>query len=85
VRPTSPGGAVTAATSWNGLLRLGVSHFNVSGNAVGKVEYYRAKALECDVLADKATDAEARRLLREAAEDWRILAAQVEQLRLQAS
>jgi hypothetical protein len=52
---------------------------------VGKVEYYRAKALDCDVLADKATDAEARRLLREAAEDWRILAAQVEQLRLQAS
>jgi hypothetical protein len=48
---------------------------------VGKVEYYRAKALECDELADKATDAEARRLLREAAEDWRILAAQVEQLR----
>jgi hypothetical protein len=42
---------------------------------VTKLEYFRAKAVECDKLADKATDPEGKRMLREAAEDWRWLAA----------
>jgi hypothetical protein len=51
---------------------------------VSQVEYFRAKAAECDKQAAEAKDAEAKdaeakRLLREAAEDWRILVAQVEQ------
>jgi hypothetical protein len=46
----------------------------VPGNAVTKAEYFQAKAVECDKLADKAIDPEGKRMLLEAAEDWRWLA-----------
>jgi hypothetical protein len=39
---------------------------------------FRAKAEECERKAEEATDVEAKRLLLEAAEHWRILAAQAE-------
>ena len=48
---------------------------------MSKAEYFRARAAECDELAEKATDPKAKRMLREAAEHWRFLAAQAEQLR----
>jgi hypothetical protein len=51
--------------------------------AVSQVDYFRAKAIECEKLADKAADPEAERMLREAAEDWRMLVAQVEQRNLE--
>jgi hypothetical protein len=35
---------------------------------------FRAKADECEEKAEQATDAEAKRVFRQAAEDWRILA-----------
>ena len=41
---------------------------------------FRAKAAECEEKADQAKDAEAKRLLREAAENWRSLATQAERL-----
>jgi hypothetical protein len=47
---------------------------------VSKAEEFRAKAIECDKLADKAMDAEAKQMLREAAEEWRWLAALEERL-----
>jgi hypothetical protein len=37
---------------------------------VSKAEYFRDKAVECDKLADEAKDVEAKRLLREAGENW---------------
>ena len=49
---------------------------------MSKAEYFRDKAVECDKLADEAKDVEAKRLLREAAENWRSMAAQAERLRL---
>jgi hypothetical protein len=48
--------------------------------AVSKVPYFRTKAAECDKLADKASDPEAKRNLREAAENWRIMAYQADRL-----
>jgi len=39
---------------------------------------FRAKADECERNAQEATDVEAKRLLLEAAENWRTLAAQAE-------
>jgi hypothetical protein len=39
---------------------------------------FRAKADECERKAEEATDVEAKRLLLEAAEHWRILAAQAD-------
>ena len=47
---------------------------------MSKAEYFRDKAVECDKLADEAKDVEAKRLLREAAENWRYMAAQAERL-----
>jgi hypothetical protein len=41
-------------------------------------EEYRAQGAECDRLADEAQDSEAKRMLRETADNWRSLAAQVE-------
>jgi hypothetical protein len=41
----------------------------------------RARADECDQKAKEAKDAEAKRLLMDAAQEWRSLAAQVERLR----
>ena len=46
---------------------------------VRKADEYRAKAVECDKLADKATDEEAKRQFREAAKNWRSVAQQAEQ------
>jgi len=45
-------------------------------------EQFRAKADECESKAQEVRDAEAKRLLREAAEHWRILAAQADKSRL---
>jgi hypothetical protein len=52
----------------------------VSGIAVSKAEDFRAKAVECDKLADKASDAGAKRMLQEAAQNWRLMADQAERL-----
>jgi hypothetical protein len=47
---------------------------------VSKAEEFRARAAECEEKANQAKDAEAKRLLREAAETWRSMATQVERL-----
>jgi hypothetical protein len=39
---------------------------------------FRAKATECDELAAKAGDPEAKRMLQEAADNWRVMAKQAE-------
>ena len=39
-------------------------------------EEYRARAADCKKKAAEATDVEAKRLLQEAAEEWRNMAAQ---------
>jgi hypothetical protein len=49
---------------------------------VSTAEEFRAKAAEYEKKADQAKDAEAKRLLREAAENWRSMAAQADRLRL---
>jgi hypothetical protein len=41
---------------------------------------FRAKARECDRLADEAKDYETERILREAAKNWRFMADQAELL-----
>lgn len=46
--------------------------------AMTRAETFRAKAAECDKKADEAKDAEAKRLLREAADNWISMAIQVE-------
>jgi hypothetical protein len=43
-----------------------------------RVETLRAKAAECDKKANEAKDAEAKRLLREAADNWLSMAIQEE-------
>jgi hypothetical protein len=43
-----------------------------------RAETFRAKAAECDKKADEAKDAEAKRLLQEAADNWISMAIQVE-------
>jgi hypothetical protein len=50
------------------------------GDAVSKAkaDEFRARAAECDEKADQAKDTEAKRMLREAAENWRSMAAQAE-------
>ena len=45
---------------------------------VSKSEEYRAKAAECEKKATEATDVEAKRLLQEAATEWRSMAAQAD-------
>jgi hypothetical protein len=47
---------------------------------VNSAEDFRAKAVECDNLAEKAWDPEAKRMLREAANNWRLLADQAERI-----
>jgi hypothetical protein len=44
-----------------------------------RAEAFRAKAAECDKKADEARDAEAKRLFREAADNWLSMAIQEEQ------
>jgi hypothetical protein len=41
-----------------------------------KAETFRAKAAECDKLADQAKDPEAKRMFGEAANHWRAMAEQ---------
>jgi hypothetical protein len=43
-----------------------------------KAEVLRAKAEGCDKKADKAKDVEAKRLLQDAADNWRSMADQAE-------
>jgi hypothetical protein len=43
-----------------------------------ETDYFRARAVECDKLADEATNYEAKRVLREAAENLRTMAVQAE-------
>jgi hypothetical protein len=45
---------------------------------VTKADDYRAKAAECNKLADDADDATAKHLFREAAGNWRTMADQAE-------
>ena len=45
-----------------------------------KAAEFRARAVECDKLADKAHDPEAKRMLREAAQNWRTLAERAERM-----
>ena len=43
-----------------------------------KAEEFHAKAAECERKAEQAKDAEAKRLLREAADNWRRMASDAE-------
>jgi hypothetical protein len=43
-----------------------------------KEEQYRRKAQDCDRMSDEAKEPEAKRMLKEAAEQWRQMAAQAE-------
>ena len=45
-----------------------------------RAEEFRTKAAECDRLADEAIDLEAKRMLREAANNWWLMADQAERL-----
>jgi len=45
---------------------------------MGKATEFRAKADECEKKAQEAKDVQAKRLLMEAAEEWRVLAAHAE-------
>ncbi len=47
---------------------------------MNKANEFRAKARECDRLADEAKDFEIKRILREAAKIWRFMAEQAERL-----
>ena len=51
------------------------------GALVTKAEDFRAKAAECDKLASRASDAEARRMFQEAADNWRVMAKQAERMK----
>ena len=46
-----------------------------------RTDDFRALATECDKLADDAQDPEAKRMLHEAAKNWRIMAEHAEHLR----
>jgi hypothetical protein len=50
------------------------------GYAVKWEDDFRAKAKECDGLANEAKDSEAKRILCEAAKNWRFMADQAERL-----
>jgi len=43
-----------------------------------ETDYFHARAVECDKLADEAKDYEAKRVLREAADNLRTMAVQAE-------
>jgi hypothetical protein len=45
---------------------------------VNRADDFRAKARECDRLAAEAKDSEAKRILCEAAKNWRLMADQAE-------
>jgi hypothetical protein len=46
--------------------------------AMTRAEAFRIKAAECDKKADQVTDVEAKRLFREAADNWLSMAIQAE-------
>jgi hypothetical protein len=43
-----------------------------------EIDYFHARAVECDKLADEAREPEAKRMLREAADNLRAMAVQAE-------
>ena len=45
---------------------------------MSKAEEFHAKAAECERKAEQAKDTEAKRLLREAADNWRSMASDAE-------
>ena len=47
---------------------------------MSKAEEFRTNAAQCDKLAEQAKDPEAKRMLREAADNWRKMAEQAERL-----
>jgi hypothetical protein len=47
---------------------------------MSKADAFRARAAECDKAADEAKNPEAKRFLRQAADNWRIMAEQAERL-----
>jgi hypothetical protein len=47
---------------------------------VNRADDFRAKATECERLADETKDSEVKRILREAAKNWRFMADQAERL-----
>jgi hypothetical protein len=47
---------------------------------VNRADDFRAKARECERLADEAKDYETKRILYEAAKNWRFMAEQAERL-----
>jgi hypothetical protein len=57
--------------------RLDLASYSPAGS-MGRADDFRAKAIECDKLADEAWDSETKQMLQEAAKNWRVLAVQVE-------
>jgi hypothetical protein len=51
---------------------------SIEANVMTKAEEFLVSAAECDKLADQAKDPEAKRMLREAADNWRKMAQQAE-------
>ena len=56
----------------------GLSFPQSSGLPMTETDYFHARAVECDKLADEAKDYEAKRTLREAADNLRVMAVQAE-------
>lgn len=52
------------------------------GTGISKAEEFRSSAAECDKLAEQAKDPEAKRMLREAASNWRKMAEQAQRFGL---
>jgi hypothetical protein len=51
----------------------------MSGNGVvSKADEYRARAAECEKLAEQASEPTARNLLRQVADNWRTMAMQAD-------
>ena len=46
-----------------------------------KIAVFRSRAAECERLANATNDSETRRILREAATNWRIIANRIERMR----
>jgi hypothetical protein len=45
-----------------------------------KIDVFRSRAAECERLANEAKDLETRRILRDAATNWRIIADRIERM-----
>jgi hypothetical protein len=50
------------------------------GPLADKIEVFRSRAAECERLANEVTDPDTRRILREAATNWRIIANRIERM-----